>query len=135
MDATWTPGTGCGLSSPIAEAFGVRGEKVTLWMRSERPVSEDTDLRELGKLLEVDMRTWEDNFREAAETRGRTAGLAEGRTELLLNMVRQKFGEESAARMAPVLATRQSEQALNEAGVLLLECETGEDLLAKVCEI
>ena len=100
-------------------------------MRSERPVGEDTDLRELGKLLEVDMRTWEDNFREAAETRGR----AEGRTELLLNLVRQKFGEESAARMAPVLATRQSEQALNEAGVLLLECGTGEDLLAKVCEI
>ena len=85
------------------------------------------------------MRTWEDNFREAAETRGRTEGLAEGlaegRTELLLNLVRQKFGEESAARMAPVLATRQSEQALNEAAVLLLECGTGEDLLAKVCEI
>ena len=100
-------------------------------MQSERPVGEDTDLRELGKLLEVDMRTWEDNFREAAEARGRT----EGRTELLLKLVRQKFGEESAVRMAPVLAARQSEQALNEAGVLLLECETGEDLLAKVHEL
>ena len=77
------------------------------------------------------MRTWEDNFREAAETRGRT----EGRTELLLNLVRQKFGEESAARMAPVLGTRRSEQALSEVGTLLLECETGEDLLAKLREI
>ena len=101
----------------------------------ERTVGEDTDLRELGKLLEVDMRTWEDNFREAAETRGRTEGRTEGRTDLLLNMVRQKFGEESAAHMAPVLAACQSEQALDEAGVLLLKCETGEDLLAKVREI
>ena len=85
------------------------------------------------------MRTWEDNFREAAETRGRAEGFAEGfaegPTDLLLDLVRQKFGQESAVRMAPVLATRQSEQALNEAGVLLLECETGEDLLAKVREL
>ena len=85
------------------------------------------------------MRTWEDNFREAAETRGRTEGrtegLAKGRTEVLLDLVRQKFGEEAAARMVPVLGMRRSEQALSEVGALLLKCETGEDLLAKVGEL
>ena len=70
------------------------------------------------------MRTWEDNFREAAE--------AKGRIEILVNMTRHKFGEASAAAMATVLGTVQSEETLDEVGVLLLTCGSGEALLARI---
>ena len=66
------------------------------------------DLEEFVQVLEGDMRTWEDNFREAAEAKGlakgRSEGLAKGRSEGLLNLVRHKFGEAFAAEVAPVLA-------------------------------
>ena len=86
------------------------------------------DLEELVQVLEGDMRTWEDNFREAAEAKG----LAKGRSEGLLNQVRHKFGEAFAAKVAPVLGMCQSVRALDEMGVFLLTCDSSEALLAKV---
>ena len=97
---------------------------------------EVADLGELVQVLEGDMRTWEDNFREAAEAKGlakgRSEGLAKGRSEGLLNQVRHKFGEAFAAKVAPALGMCQSEQALDEMGVFLLTCDSSEALLAKV---
>ena len=106
------------------------------------------DLEEFVQVLEGDMRTWEDNFREAAEAKGlatglatgrseglakgRSEGLAKGRSEGLLNLVRHKFGEAFAAEVAPVLGMCQSVQALDEMGVFLLTCDSREALLAKV---
>ena len=82
------------------------------------------------------MRTWEDNFREAAEAqglaKGRSEGLTKGRSEGLLNLVRHKFGEAFAAEVAPELGMCQSAQALDEVGVFLLTCDGSEALLAKV---
>ena len=86
------------------------------------------DLEEFVQVLEGDMRTWEDNFREAAEAKG----LATGRSEGLLNLVRHKFGEAFAAEVAPVLGMCQSVRALDEMGVFLLTCDSREALLAKV---
>ena len=80
------------------------------------------------------MRSWEDNFREAAEAEGRVKGRTEGRTEILLNMVRHKFGEESAAEMATVLSGVRSSEALDKVAMLLLTCESGNALLAGVRE-
>ena len=90
------------------------------------------DLEEFVQVLEGDMRTWEDNFREAAEAKGLAKGLAKGRSEGLLNLVRHKFGEAFASEVAPVLGMCQSLQALDEMGVFLLTCDNREALLAKV---
>ena len=90
---------------------------------------------ELSRLIEFldskEVRIWEANFREAAEAEGRI----EGRTEILMNMVRHKFGEQSAAEMESVLSRVQSAEALDKVAVLLLSCESGNALLAGVREL
>ena len=98
------------------------------WLRSE--LSSEAGLPELSEVLEGDMRSWEDNFREAAGAKGR----AEGRVEVILNMVRHKFGEESAAEIATALGGIQSAEALDKVALLLLTCESGNALLAGVRE-
>ena len=89
---------------------------------------------ELSRLIEFldgkEVRSWAANLREAAEAEGRV----KGRTEILLNMVRHKFGEESAAEMESVLSRVRSAGALDKVAVLLLSCETGNALLARVRE-
>ena len=90
---------------------------------------------ELSRLIEFldskEVRIWEANFREAAEAEGRI----EGRTEILMNMVRHKFGEQSAAEMESVLSRVRSAEALDKVAVLLLSCESGNALLAGVREL
>jgi len=98
---------------------------------SGRSLPEGADLLELSELLEIEMRTWEDNIRESAEAKGR----AEGRAEILVKMARHKFGEAPAAKMATVLGTLQSEEMLDRAGLLLLTSVSGEALLTKLQEI
>ena len=97
----------------------------------EEALPENAGLAELSAMLEGEMRTWEDNFREAAEAKGR----AQGRTELLVKMARHKFGEVPAAEMATLLKTVQSGEALDAVGELLLTCHGGEELLSRVREI
>ncbi len=77
------------------------------------------------------MRMWADNFRDAAEAKGR----AQGRTELLVKMARHEFREASAADMATLLKTVQSGEALDAAGELLLTCHSGDELLLRIREI
>ena len=105
----------------------------------EEALPENAGLAELSAMLEGEMTTWEDNFREAAEAKGlaqgRAQGLTQGRTELLVKMVRHKFGEVSAAEVATLLKTVQSGEALDAAGVLLLTCHSGEELLSRIREI
>jgi len=88
------------------------------------------------------MRTVMDNIREAGAAeglaKGLAKGLAEGRalsTKAFLNMVRHKFGEGTADQIAPVLETPRAQQALDRVGVLLLTCNSGEELLAKVGDL
>ena len=121
----------------------------------EEALAEDAGLAELSAMLEGEMRTWEDNFREAAEaqglaqgltqgraegrtegrTEGMTEGMTKGRTEILVRMARHKFGAAPAAEMATLLKTFRSGEALDAAGVLLLTCHTDEELLARIREI
>ena len=98
---------------------------------SGRSLPEGADLLELSELLEIEMRTWEDNIRESAEAKGR----AKGRAEILVKMARHKFGEAPAAKMATVLGAIQSEEMLDRAGLLLLTSVSGEALLTKLQEI
>ena len=112
------------------------------WQREEA-LPEDAGLAKLSAMLEGEMRTWEDNFREAAEaqglaqglTQGLAQGLTQGRTEILVKMARHKFGEVPAAEMATLLKNVESGEALDAAGLLLLTCHNGEELLARVREI
>ncbi len=108
------------------------------WQREEA-LPEDAGLAKLSAMLEGEMRTWEDNFREAAEAQGLaqglTQGLTQGRTEILVKMARHKFGEVPAAEMATLLENVESGEALDAAGLLLLTCHNGEELLARIREI
>jgi len=104
------------------------------WQREEA-LPEDAGLAKLSAMLEGEMRTWEDNFREAAEAQGLTQGLTQGRTEILVKMARHKFGEVPAAEMATLLKNVESGEALDAAGLLLLTCHNGEELLARIREI
>ena len=124
--------------------------KVLLPTELQSELSSEAGLRELSETLEGDMRSWEDNFREAAEAKGHAEGHAEGRTEghaegraegrtegraeVLLNMVRHKFGEKSAAEVATALSGIQTAEALDKVTSLLLTCESGNALLAGVRE-
>ena len=117
----------------------------------EEALPENAGLAELSAMLEGEMTTWEDNFREAAEAKGHAQGLSEGRaqglsegltkgsaqgrTELLVKMARHKFGEVSAAEVATLLKTVQSGEALDAAGELLLTCHSSEELLSRIREI
>jgi len=107
--------------------------------QSGSTLSEGAGLRELRDALEGDMRTVMDNIREAGAAEGLAEGLAKGlakgraeSTKAFLNMVRHKFGEGTADQVAPVLETPRAQQELDRVGVLLLTCNSGEELLAKV---
>ena len=47
----------------------------------EEALPENAGLAELSAMLEGEMTTWEDNFREAAEAKGRAQGLTQGLSE------------------------------------------------------
>ncbi len=80
------------------------------------------------------MRTVMDNIREAGAAEGRAKGRAES-TKAFLSMVRHKFGDGTADQIAPVLESPRAQQALGRVGVLLLTCNSGEELLAKVGDL
>ena len=100
--------------------------------QSSLELGEVAGLREVTKTLDGDMWTGEDNFREAAEAEGLAMGLAKGRSDVLLNLVRHKCGEAFASEVAPALGISQSVQTLDELGVFLLTCDSSESLLAKL---
>lgn len=58
--------------------------------------------------------------------------IAKGRRELLLNQVRQLYGERTAAAAAPLLETVESSPKLDEIGGWIVDGGSGETLLARI---
>lgn len=85
------------------------------------------------------MKPWSEciraEVRADALAKGEAKGLAEGRVSLLVSMARRKFGESCASAMAALLGTVTSETVLDEVGIWLLTCSSGDALVAKVREI
>ena len=59
-------------------------------------------------------------------------GLAQGRVALLGRMAERRFGAGVAARLEALLANESDLARLDEAGEWLLDCATGDALLARV---
>ena len=80
--------------------------------------------REGGAVLQQVIDVWLAKWREEGRT--------EGRAEVVRRQAARKFGEETAERLAGRLAEVADPERTAEVGEWLLECESGEELLARV---
>ena len=69
---------------------------------------------------------------EKGRAQGVEQGLAQGRVALLGRMAERRFGAGVAGRVTALLADETDLPRLDEAGEWLLECDTGEALLARL---
>ena len=81
--------------------------------------------------------------REKFRAQGRAQGRAEGRAEgieqgiaaerdLLRRLTKRKFGGNASERLTPLLARIDDPEQLAEAGDLIIDCTTGDDLIARL---
>ena len=66
---------------------------------------------------------------------GRSEGRAEGQTDVMRRLAARKFGPETADRLAEQLEEIPDPERLGEVGEWLLECDSGEELLARVARL
>ena len=82
---------------------------------------------------------WSAKLKAEGRMEGLTEGRAEGRTEgqiaVMRRLAARKFGPETADRLAGYLAKIPDPERLGEVGEWLLECESGEALLARVARM
>ena len=69
---------------------------------------------------------------ERSRVEGRAEGRAEGQVAVMRRMAARKFGAETAERLAGRLAELADPERAVEIGEWLIECESGEELLARV---
>ena len=78
---------------------------------------------------------WSAKLRAEGRMEGLTEGRAEGQIAVMRRQVARKFGPETADRLAERLAKIPDPERLGEVGEWLLECESGEELLARVARL
>ena len=66
---------------------------------------------------------------------GRAEGRTEGQVELMRRQAARKFGAETAERLVERLAEVADPERAVEVGDWLLDCESGEELLARVARL
>ena len=76
---------------------------------------------------------YRERYRAEGEARGLARGLAAER-DLLRRQAERKFGAALAARLADLLAETADAEALARAGEMIIDCETGEALVAQLRE-
>ena len=79
-------------------------------------------------MLEATLARWE----EAKVAEGMRRGVAQGRVALLRRQAARRFGVDVAGQVGTLLAEVTDVERLDAAGELLLECDTGEALLARL---
>ena len=104
--------------------------------RIEMEVPNLANVREAITMLQQVGMDWSAKLRDEGRVEGRTEGRAEGRAEGQVEVVRRmaarKFGAETAERLAERLAEVADPERAVEVGDWLLDCESGEELLARV---
>ena len=66
---------------------------------------------------------------------GRAEGRTEGQIAVMRRQVARKFGRETAGRLTERLTEISDPERLGEVGEWLLECDSGEELLARVARL
>ena len=91
--------------------------------------------REMETLMEARTREFEERAVARGREQGITQGIAQGRAEervLLRSLAERRFGAETAARTAELLAGVEDAEGLIEAGGWIVDCRTGEELLERL---
>ncbi len=100
--------------------------------RIDLEMPELVNVREAIIMLQQVGMDWSAKLRDEGRVEGRTEGRAEGQVEVVRLQAARKFGAETAERLAGRLAEIADPERAVEVGEWLLECESGEDLLARV---
>ena len=98
-----------------------------------RDMAEMDRLHESGDLEEyfaVRVRAWQDEYRAEGRAQGIEQGLAAER-DLLHRQAARKFGAGTAERLAGLLAKIGDTHRLAEVGDWIIDCTTGDDLIAR----
>ena len=101
------------------------------------------DWREAGTMLRESVNEWTTKWREEGRMVGRVEGRIEGRVEgraegqiaVMRRLAARKFGPKTADRLAEQLEGIPDPERLGEVGEWILECEVGEELLARVARL
>ena len=90
-------------------------------------------------MLRESVNEWTTKWREEGRIEGRTEGRLEGRMEgqvaVMRRLAARKFGPETADRFAERLAKLSDPEQAGEVGEWILECDSGETLLARVARL
>ena len=119
-------------------------EVMLLWAQrvAKRRINLDlgiTDMAEVDRLHESDelepffaarARAWRDKYRDEGRAQGIERGLA-GERELLCRQAARKFGADTATRLAGPLAGIDDAARLAEVGEWIIDCATGDRLIAR----
>ena len=89
-------------------------------------------LREVPEMLEQHFVPWSDTLLAEGKVQGLEEGVENGRKELLLKQVRQRYGDRTATEVALLLDAVHSLAKLDEIGLSVLTCGTSEAFLARV---
>ena len=93
-------------------------------------VEDSLTMQDVPEMLETRQESWAAEWLARGIAKGEARGLAKGRKELLLLMVRARFGKKSEQRLASRLEAMESTASLDRVGALLVGCGTFDELLA-----
>ena len=78
---------------------------------------------------------WSAKLRAEGRVEGLTEGRMEGQIAVMRRLAARKFGRETAERLAEQLTKIPDPERLGEVGEWILECDSGEALLARVARL
>ena len=99
------------------------------WGIGEEILEEAKSLKEAGMIY-----AGVEEQKEQAHREGLGRGRMEGRATLVSRQARLKFGARTAERLSRLLDDIADPEAIARIGDQIIECETGEELLARVRE-
>ena len=80
-------------------------------------------------MLEEAITEWRQAALDEGHSKGRSEGLREGERALLRRQAARRFGVSAGDALAELMAGEQDAERLAELGDLVLDCESGEELL------
>ena len=101
------------------------------WGIEEEVLEQVRSLKEAGMIYAGVEELKERAHREGLG-QGRTEGLAEGRATMACRLARVKFGAGTAERLSRLLKEVSDPERIARIGDRIIECETGEELLARI---
>ena len=79
-------------------------------------------------VLERNTERWMKRYRQQMLAEG----IADGRRTLLVRLAARRFGDDTGQRLRERLSTIEDLRLFDQVGDLIVDCETGEDLLNKI---